>query len=490
MGTSIPELDHTLRTLYGSGLVISPWLAGVDNRDRFDSGVFERLDLEARELAATHWTEAEKIDNFGTLPIPEKFPRIATYETVASTAVFLAHERTGDLLVNEGLALEALRRVENFISAHGFGTLLQAYRFITAYENLNALKYYGSIPEREFLLGSWHRPWIDYTLHDDLLIGGLLDRWQIVIRDNRRHVELTEQGHKTYEELQEVLERSGHFIRQVRLLQISQFNLFTDFENLAEQLLPQSMPLRRFLIDWSCIEQGMKVLDVGCGSGALTIEAGLADRVGPTGKMIGIDPSTGMLNRAKSKLQLKQMPWVEFMVGKAEELPFEDGAFDVVIGSAFLHFTNREAALKEMRRVTRSGGTVVSWHPLIFDFHIPFFHKWFFPIFKFAAKREKQPKSFLFTAEEGLAAFETAGLVGIESKHPPFPMLFHDPEKVIKHMINGVGLFQEELGDLPWKARQDIINELHDLGHLVCKEYPPEERIIYLPNQMLKGIVP
>lgn len=43
------------------------------------------------------------------------------------------------------------------------------------------------------------------------------------------------------------------------------------------------------------------------------------------------------------------------------------------------------------------------------------------PVFKLAASRKKQPKNYLFSAEEGLASFETAGLRGFENEHPPFP---------------------------------------------------------------------
>lgn len=69
-------------------------------------------------------------------------------------------------------------------------------------------------------------------------------------------------------------------------------------------------------------------------------------------------------------------------------------------------------------------------------------------------------------------------------------MLFHDPVKIIKHFIHGVGLFQEELADLPWKARQEIMEDLQKNGIRVCQRYSNEERMINMPAQLIMGLVP
>jgi len=490
MEPSLLALTSKLRQLYKLGIVINPWLAGVDSASRFDPGLFEQLDLEAREYSKVHWTEAEAIQNFDTLPVPTEFPRIALYETFASTAVFIAHEQTGNLLVDEKITLKAIDKVENFCNIHGLGSLVYIYRLLTAYDNLNAINYFGSIPEREFLLGSWHRPWVDYSLSDDLMIGVLHNTFQIVIRDDRRYVEITPKGMEFLIDLRQALEESGHFLHRIKFLHISQFNLFNDYEKLGEEIWPQAMPLRKQLIDYSGIKPGMRVLELGSGSGLLTFEAGLADRIGPEGNLICIDPSVGMMNRAKAKPQAQGKNWVEFQIGRAEDIPFEDGSFDAVVGVSFLQFTEQKIALKEMRRVTRSGGVVASVHPLAYDYkNIPFFHEWFSPIFQLATNNKKQPRSYLINLEEILETFAKAGLTQIECQQPPFPMLFHDPDKIIKHFIHGVGLFQEELADLPWKARQEIMESLQERGVHVCERYPKEKRVVYQPAQLVKGIV-
>jgi ubiquinone/menaquinone biosynthesis C-methylase UbiE len=469
-------------------VVISPLLAGLDASDRFDPVVFEDLDQEAEDFAVLNWPEKEVAATFGTLPVPDKFPKKALYETAAATAVLVAHERTGDTLIDEKIALDAFTRVKGFAEKHGLGVLLLLYRAVTAYDNMNALAYYGKIPERKFLLGKWHRPWIDYGITDELLIGILQGYYQILLEDGKRLVSLTEQGHQAYQEIGQALEDAGYFQQRASLLHISQFSFFNDYEQLAAEIWPESGSVRRRFLDWAGIKPGMRVLELGCGSGPFTFEGGLADRVGPEGRVIAVDPSAGMLARARSKQQGGAYPWVEFRQARAEQLPFEEKSFDAVIGVGFLQFTDYRAALREMSRVTRPGGIVASFHPLQYDYDVPFFREWFRPVFQLAGKRGDAPKNFIMITDDASEAFEAAGLVQIEIENYGFPMVFHDPEKIVNLFICGVGLFQEELANLPWKAREELLDELKENGDQVCWKYPPEDRIVYVPSQYVKGL--
>jgi hypothetical protein len=90
--------------------------------------------------------------------------------------------------------------------------------------------------------------------------------------------------------------------------------------------------------------------------------------------------------------------------------------------------------------------------------------------------------------DDASEAFEAAGLVQIEIENYGFPMVFHDPEKIVNLFICGVGLFQEELANLPWKAREELLDELKENGDQVCWKYPPEDRIVYVPSQYVKGL--
>jgi SAM-dependent methyltransferase len=100
-------------------------------------------------------------------------------------------------------------------------------------------------------------------------------------------------------------------------------------------------------------EPGDRALDVACGTGAVAQE--MARRVRPGGGVTGLDLSPEMLEVARRKL-----PEVNLEEGRAEALPFEDGAFDVVTCQfGLMFFDDRSKALREMRRVLRPGGRLV-----------------------------------------------------------------------------------------------------------------------------------
>ncbi|WP_424929639.1 class I SAM-dependent methyltransferase [Amaricoccus tamworthensis] len=101
------------------------------------------------------------------------------------------------------------------------------------------------------------------------------------------------------------------------------------------------------------VAQGERVLDVACGTGATTRAA--AEIVGPGGNVTGIDRNDGMLDVARQNCARH----MEFVDGMAEALPFEDGSFDRVLCQfALMFFEDREAALREMRRVLAPRGAV------------------------------------------------------------------------------------------------------------------------------------
>lgn len=122
--------------------------------------------------------------------------------------------------------------------------------------------------------------------------------------------------------------------------------------------LGQARRLRRKTIECARITPGDCVLDVGCGTGDLTL---LAKKVtGPTGHAAGIDAAPEMIEVARGKAQRNRSD-VDFRVGVIERLPFPDGSFDVVLSSLMMHHLPADLkpmALAEIRRVLRSPDTV------------------------------------------------------------------------------------------------------------------------------------
>ena len=103
------------------------------------------------------------------------------------------------------------------------------------------------------------------------------------------------------------------------------------------------------------------ILDVGCGFGLESLK--LARLVEPGGHVTGIDKSAAFIREAQSRARLAKAA-IDFQVGDAEALPFTDGAFDLARAERLLvYLPNPKTALKEMRRVTRKGGTVTAIEP-------------------------------------------------------------------------------------------------------------------------------
>jgi ubiquinone/menaquinone biosynthesis C-methylase UbiE len=108
----------------------------------------------------------------------------------------------------------------------------------------------------------------------------------------------------------------------------------------------------RDLVDLVPPATGERALDVACGTGAVTRL--LAERVAPAGRAVGFDIDAAMLAVARTVVTNPTVAWVK---GEALRLPFDDGVFDLVFCQQGLQFVqDRLRALREMRRVMRSGG--------------------------------------------------------------------------------------------------------------------------------------
>jgi len=115
-----------------------------------------------------------------------------------------------------------------------------------------------------------------------------------------------------------------------------------------------SIPLGPVFADFAGVEAGQRVLDVGCGPGALTGE--LVARVGAE-SVSAADPSEPFVEAVRARY-----PGVRVERAPAEEMPFADDAFDGALAQLVVQFmADANAGIREMARVTRQGGTVAAF---------------------------------------------------------------------------------------------------------------------------------
>jgi demethylmenaquinone methyltransferase/2-methoxy-6-polyprenyl-1,4-benzoquinol methylase len=126
----------------------------------------------------------------------------------------------------------------------------------------------------------------------------------------------------------------------------------SDYDRIESCLALGSGPwYRRMALQRAGLAPGAQVLDVGIGTGLVAREA--LKIIGPQGRLIGVDPSTGMMGQAR-------LPGVELLLGRAEALPRPDASSDFVsMGYALRHIDDLAAAFAEFHRVLRPGGRVL-----------------------------------------------------------------------------------------------------------------------------------
>lgn len=119
------------------------------------------------------------------------------------------------------------------------------------------------------------------------------------------------------------------------------------------------VPVVKGVIERAALRPGERVIDVGCGTGAVTLRAARA--VGSAGRVAGIDISREMLALARQAAANLGLHNVHVREGRAEAIPADDASADVVLASLSLMYAiDRAAAAREIARVLRPGGRFVA----------------------------------------------------------------------------------------------------------------------------------
>ncbi|MEU8223573.1 class I SAM-dependent methyltransferase [Kribbella sp. NPDC048915] len=203
-------------------------------------------------------------------------------------------------------------------------------------------------------------------------------------------------------------------------------------------------------VDWLEQPAGLRWLDVGCGTGALT---STILRTADPASVLGIDPSEGFIGYARSQLV---DPRVEFEVRSAAELP--DGPFDVVVAGLVLNFVpERVAALRRMREI---GTTVAAY---VWDYTDGMqLMRYFFDAMLDVRPQDREHdegRRFPFCTPEGLAGlFRDAGFRGMRTREIVVPTVFSSFDDYWEPFRGGQGVAPAYLRSLD-PADQDALRD-------------------------------
>ncbi len=129
-------------------------------------------------------------------------------------------------------------------------------------------------------------------------------------------------------------------------------------QSYEEQQVPSLLrPLAELTLRHVVVNEGDQVIDVACGTGIMGRL--VAEKLGKAGSVVGVDLNPGMIEVAKQHTPATDAS-VEWQQGDATELPFPDASFDAAFCQQGLqYFPDKVAALKELRRVTTPGGSII-----------------------------------------------------------------------------------------------------------------------------------
>lgn len=197
-----------------------------------------------------------------------------------------------------------------------------------------------------------------------------------------------------------------------------------------------SRPIGAMFLDWLAQPAGLRWVDVGCGTGALS--ATVLERNSPSG-ITGVEPSEGFLGVARARIKDDR---ASFKLGDAQDLPLEDADADVAVSGLVLNFVpDKDRALQEMRRVVRPGGTIAVY---VWDYAgemqlIRYFWDAVGELFPDAADRD-EGKQFPICKPEPLAnLFRATGLQSIETRTLDTPTVFADFDDYWSPFLAGQG---------------------------------------------------
>jgi len=211
---------------------------------------------------------------------------------------------------------------------------------------------------------------------------------------------------------------------------------FADGEAYEQYVGRWSRPVGRMFLDWLSLPKGLRWVDVGCGTGALTKT--IMEQADPS-RVTGIEPSEGFLNVARAGIHDNR---VEFKSGDAQSLPLEDAQADVSVSGLVLNFVpDKKRAVQVMRRIVQTRGTVALY---VWDYAgemqlMRYFWDAVTDLFPNGAEHD-EGKQFPICNPEPLAdLFRATGLRSVEARALDAPTTFADFNDYWNPFLGGQG---------------------------------------------------
>ncbi len=181
-------------------------------------------------------------------------------------------------------------------------------------------------------------------------------------------------------------------------------------------------------VDRLHLEDGMKILDVACGSGASALPAAL--KVGAAGSVIAVDIAESLLELGRSKANILGLHNIEFLFGDMTELSYKDESFDAVICVFGIFFTSdMKSLLKELWRMVKPKGklAITTWGPNLFA---PLYNVWREEIKKERADLYSafNPWDKITDVQSVEELFRSAGIINVEVINEEGVHLLHTPD--------------------------------------------------------------
>ncbi|CAB1129805.1 Methyltransferase type 11 [Candidatus Hydrogenisulfobacillus filiaventi] len=477
-------LCQAMQTIHGiigraltAGVVLDTWMNGQAEEEI--SGEADGI-LEAE---AARWTQQALAQQalFPSRPMPAAYVESVFADLLTGTALYAAQQRLGMRRVGRPDAEAAAARFRRWITGEPAGLRAAGwyYGVITCHEDFNALAYFGRMREQDFLLGVAHRPWSDRTLAPALAVyleAGWVRRFSDGSGD---WVELTPDGRTVLNRLRAALEAAGEFAWRANAQRWVIFGE-TDYDRVFHAVNPDVQAVTRQALDQLVLPPGARVLEVGAGTGRVTFDAGLAERVAAAGgELVALEPSAALLAALGAKRAARGAGRVRLVQGVAEALPFPPGRFDVVIAVLVLHWTDAPRAVAEMARVLRPGGQLLTGNSDGSNnfLQIPMVAAWFRPLIQLAAQLGVAPgeRQGLPLAEVE-TLYRQAGLVEVRSRRWQVRTVASDPEAFLTFVLKGAAFFQNILARLPYRERWKLLDRLAREGPQWVAHTSPEEQ--------------